>query len=168
VWLLALDAALGAAPVATADLQAALRSLGFLQSLQNRSAVVIAVIYNGSDTASRAQAQWVAAELTTLPGPGSARVTVNVVAAQDLAQSSQHFDALYLMPLPAEASRSAGDYVRRQSVISISSDPACLETQSCVLLVQARSSLSIVLDTALARAVGAKFSTVFTMLVKRR
>lgn len=163
-----MEAATAAVPVTTADLQAALRALGFLQSLQNRSTVSIGVVYNGADPASRAQAQRLAGELTRLPGPGSATVSAGVVAVQELGQSSPRFDALYLTPLPAELSRSAGEFVRRQSVVSISADPACLEAQSCVLLVQARSSLSVVLDTQLARAVGARFSTVFTMLVKRK
>lgn len=156
----------GATEVSTADMQAALRALGFLASLQNRSNILIGVIYNGADPVSRAQAARAANELSHMAGPGSATVAAIAVAVQDLA--GQHFDAVYLVGLGGEASRTAGDYVRRQSVVSVSSDPQCLDTQSCVLLVQARTTTSIVLDTVLARQVGAKFSTVFTMLVKRK
>jgi hypothetical protein len=158
--------AAGAAEVTPADLNAAVRSLGFLASLQNRSSILIGVIYNGADPASRAQAQRAAADLSRLAGPGSATVSALPVAAQDL--GAQRFDAVYLMSLPPELSRGVGDYVRRQSVVSVSSDPQCLDVQTCVVMVQARSSMSVVLDTALAKAVGAKFSTVFTMLVKRK
>lgn len=159
-------AAAGAAEVTPADLNAAVRSLGFLASLQNRSTIQIGVIYNGVDPASRAQAQRAAADLSRLAGPGSASVSAQPVTAQEL--GNQRFDAVYLMSLPPEMSHSVGEYVRRQGVVSVSSDPQCLEAQSCVLMVQARSNMSVVLDTVLAKAVGAKFSTVFTMLVKRK
>ena len=162
-------AAFAAAPeVNTADLQAAMRSLGFLTSLQNRSAVSVGVVYHGGDADSKLEAARVAAMLAHLPGPGSASLQVTVMAAQDLPGASQHVDALYLLPLPAESGRPVTDFVKHQSAVSISADPACLEMGVCVLFVQARPSMTIVLDTALAQAAGAKFSTVFTMLVKRR
>lgn len=162
-WL-ALTAAAGAGEVTPADLNAAVRALGFLSSLENRPTILIGVVYSGAD--GRVQAQRAANDLSRLAGPGSATITAVPVAAQDLA--SQHFDALYLMTLPTDAGRLVGDYVRRQQVVSVSADSQCLDIQSCVLLVQARSNMSVVLDTALAKAVGAKFSTVFTMLVKRK
>ena len=164
--LLASSSLSAAAEVSQADLVATLRSLAFLSSLQNRSAIVIGVIYNGADPVSRVQAGRVAGDLSRLPGPGSATITAVPVAVQDLA--GQHFDSVYLLSLPSEASHAAGEFVRRQNVVSVSSDPQCLEAQSCVLLVQARTTMSVVLDTALAKQVGAKFSTVFTMLVKRK
>jgi hypothetical protein len=110
----------------------------------------------------------VAAMLVRQGGPGSATVSTTLMAVQDLPQSTQHVDALYLLALPAEGGRSVSDFVRRQNVVSISADPACLDAQACVLMVQARSSMTIILDTALAQAAGAKFSSVFTMLVKRK
>lgn len=152
--------------VTAADLAAAVRSLGFLEALQNRSTVQIGVVFNGADPAARAAAQRAAGDLSRLAGPGSSTVAAAVVAVQDL--GGQRFDAVYLMPLAPDLHRTAADYVRRQNVVSISADPDCLTMQSCVLLVQARTSMSVVLDTALAKAVGARFSTVFTMLVKRR
>jgi len=156
----------GAAEVTAADLQAAMRALGFLSALQNRSAITVGVVYPDAD--SKAQALRVAATLMRQGGPGSATVTATLVTVQDLSQSTQHIDALYLLALPAEGGRSVSDYVKRQSVVSISADPACLDVQACVLMVQARSSMTIVLDTALAQAAGARFSSVFTMLVKRK
>lgn len=166
IGALALAVPAMAAEVYPADLHAALRALGFLSSLQNRPVILIGVAYNGADPASRTLAGRTAAELARLAGPGSASVSALPVPVQELA--SQRFDALYLMPLPAETSRAVSDFVRRQSVVSVSSDPACLEFGTCVLFVQSRTTMSIVLDTALAKAAGAKFSTVFTMLVKRK
>jgi len=60
------------------------------------------------------------------------------------------------------------DVVRRRRVVSISSDPACLETKCCVLMVHSNGKVDIVLDTALADAAGAHFSPVFAMMVKRK
>jgi len=165
---LALSAPSRAADVTPADLQAAMRSLGFLTSLQNRPSVTIGVIYHAGEADSKMQAARVAASLARLSGPGSATVSATLLSVQDLPQSTLHLDALYLLSLPAENGRTVSDFVKRQNVVSISADPACLDMGSCVLMVQARSSMTIVLDTALAQAAGAKFSTVFTMLVKRR
>ncbi len=166
--LLLLSCPVSAAEVTGADLQAAMRALGFLTALQNRPAIAVGVVYQNGDADSKLQAARVAAMLARQGGPGSATVAATLIAVQDLPQSAQHVDALYLLSLPAESGRSVSDFVKRQSVVSISADPACLDMQVCVLLVQAHSSMTIVLDTALAQAVGAKFSTVFTMLVKRR
>ncbi len=66
------------------------------------------------------------------------------------------------------ASADVSDYVRQNRVVSISSDPACLDAQCCVLMVRSGSGVDIVLDTAMADAAGARFSSVFTMMVKRR
>jgi hypothetical protein len=155
-----------AAEVTAADLQAAVRSLGFLSSLERRSSILIGVVFNGADPGSKASAMRASAELSRLAGPGSSTISAMPVAVQEL--GSQRFDAIYVIPLSVEHSRAVAEFVRRQGTVSVSSDPACLEAQSCVLMVQARTSMSVVLDTALAKAVGARFSTVFTMLVKRR
>lgn len=157
-----------AAEVTAADVQAAMRSLGFLTALQNRPAISVAVVYHGGDTEGKQAASRIAAILAHSNGPGSATVQATIVTVQELSGVSQHVDALYLMPLPYDSARLVSDFVRKQNVVSLSADPACLDMGACVLMVQARASMTIVLDTALAQAVGAKFSTVFTMMVKRR
>jgi hypothetical protein len=53
-------------------------------------------------------------------------------------------------------------------LVSISNDPACMDAKCCVLMVRTVGGVEIVLDTQLAEAVGAHFSSVFTMMVKRR
>jgi len=163
---LALSLPAAAGEVTPADVQAALHALGFLSALQNRSSITVGVVYHDAD--SKAQAFRVAAMLSRQGGPGSSTVAAVLMAVQDLPQSSQHVDALYLLSLPVESGRSVSDFVKRQNVVSISADPSCLDAQACVLFVQARSNMTIVLDTALAQAAGAKFSSVFTMLVKRK
>ena len=77
--------------------------------------------------------------------------------------------AVLALALPGAANAQAiADIVRRRHVISISTDPACLDSKCCVLMVHAERKVEIVLDTALADAAGAHFSSVFAMMVKRR
>lgn len=154
--------------VALADLQAATRSLGFLDSLQNRSTISIGVVYGAGVRDGKNSATQTAGALSAMGGPGSSTIRANIVAVDDLAQNAQHFDVLYLLPGVAANGALIADAVRRQHVVSISSDPACLDAKCCVLMVQAGSNVNIVLDTALADAAGAHFSSVFTMMVKRR
>jgi len=157
-----------AAEVALADLQAATRSLGFLDSLQNRSTISIGVVYGASVRDDKNSAAQTAGTLATMRGPGSSTIRANAVTVAELGQNAQHFDALYLMPGLAANGAQIADAVRRLHIVSISNDPACLDARCCVLMVQAGSGVNITLDTALAAATGAQFSSVFTMMVKRR
>ena len=157
-----------AADVGPADLQAATRSLGFLDSLQNRATISIAVVYGANVREGKNSAAQTAGMLAAMRGPGSSTIRTNIVPVEELAQNSQPYDALYLMPGVAASGGTVTEYMRRQHVVSISSDPACLNANCCVLMVQGGSGVSIVLDTALANTVGAHFSSVFTMMVKRK
>jgi hypothetical protein len=154
--------------VAPADLQAATRSLGFLDSLQNRSTISIGVVYGAGVRDGKNSATQTAGALSTMSGPGSSTIRANIISVDELVQNTQHFDALYLLPGVVTNGAQVADAVRRQHVVSISSDPACLDAKCCVLMVQAGAGVNIVLDTALADAAGAHFSSVFTMMVKRR
>jgi len=165
---LALTSTARAAGVALADLQAATRSLGFLDSLQNRSTISIGVVYGAGVHDGKNSAAQTAGALAAMHGPGSSTIRASIVTVDELAQNAQHFDALYLMPGITANGAQIADTVRRQHIVSISSDPACLDAKYCVLMVQAGSSVNIVLDTALANAAGAQFSSVFAMMVKRR
>lgn len=151
-----------------ADLQAATRALGFLDTLQNQPVIVIGVVYSDGGATNKNEASRVAGQLSVMPGANSSTIRANIITIDELAHTTQHLDALYLMPSTTAYAGIITDYVRRQHVVSISNDPACLDTKRCVLMVQAGSSVNIVLDTALAKSAGAHFSSVFTMMVKRK
>ena len=157
-----------AGDVALVDLQAATRSLGFLDSLQNRSAISIGVVYGAGVHDGKSAAVQTAGTLAAMRGPESSTIRAKAVSTDELAQNTQHFDALYLMPGLAANGGQIADAVRRLHVVSISSDDACLDARYCVLMVQAGSGVNIVLDMALSAAAGVQFSSVFTMMVKRR
>jgi len=154
--------------ITQADLQAATRSLGFLDSLQNRTTIFIGVVYGAGVRDGKSAAVQIAGTLASMRGPGSSTIRTSIVPVDELAQNTQQYDALYLMPGIAASGGTIAEYVRRQHTVSISSDPACLNANCCVLMVQAGSGVSIVLDTALATAAGVKFASVFAMMVKRK
>jgi hypothetical protein len=157
-----------AADIAPADLQAATRSLGFLDTLQNRSTISIGVVYGAAVRDGKNSAAQTAGALASMRGPGASIIRANILTVDELAQNAQRLDVLYVMPGVAANGAQIADAVRRQRVVSISSDPDCLNAKYCVLMVRAGSGVDIVLDTSLADASGAHFSSVFTMMVKRR
>jgi hypothetical protein len=154
--------------VALADLQAATRTLGFVDALQNHSTVLIGVVYAPGVRDGKNSAAQTAAALTGLRGPGSSVIRANILTVDELAQNAQRLDVLYVMPGLAANGDQIANTVRRQHIVSISNDGACLDAKYCVLMVQAGSGVNIVLDTALSAAAGVQFSSVFTMMVKRR
>ena len=149
-----------------ADLQAAVRTLGFLDSLPKNAPVSVGVVFGAGTREGIKAAQQTAAELSSMRWSGGA-IRAAAVAADELA-NAPHFSVLYLLPGLNGQGAAVADIVRRQHVLSISGGPSCLEARSCVLMVRAGASVDIILDTSLADASGARFSSVFTMMVKRR
>ena len=155
-----------AADVTQADLQAAVRSLGFVDSLRQRPTIAIDVVYADDDAAAKALAQRSAAALSKLRGSGSSQIEATAVSTGELGR--QHPDVLYLMPGLGGNARAVADFSRQHRVLSISSDPACLDEHCCTLMIRGGSNVSIVLDTAMAQQTGTQFAAVFTMMVSRR
>lgn len=153
-----------AADPQASDVDAAARTLAFVEALAHRPTISIGVVYApGSRDGKRAAAR--AAEmLERAPGPNSATMRAVAVSSDEL--TGQRFDILYLVP--GSGGAAVVDYIRHQRVLSISNDPACLGAKCCVLYVDTSAGVNIVLDTALADATGTKFASVFTMMVKRK
>jgi len=151
---------------AWADLQAAVRALGFLDSIQNRQTVSIGVVY--ANEADSNAANQTAGMLSSLRGIGPASVHATAIPLDELIRADRRFDVVYLMPGLVTNGNRIIEYVRQQRVVSVSNDPTCLNGGYCVLMVRAGAGVSIVLDTALANAAGARFASVFTLMVKRK
>ena len=166
--LLLCAASADAMEVAPADVQAAVRTLGFLDSLQHHTSIAVGVVYKAGDAESKALAQRTAAILAATKAPNGSSIDTNVLAVNELEVAGRRFDVVFLVLGVAENGRLVAEFVRRQHVLSISNDPACLTSQCCVLMVRAGARTEIVLDTALAEATGSTFSSVFMMMVKRR
>lgn len=160
--------AFAASDVTRADLRATAHALGFLDSLPQDGAIDIGVVYAPQSADSKAEAGQIAGLLNSEPGPNKSAFHARIVAVDNLAQSGDHLDAVYIAPGLSGEAATIADALRRRHIVSISNDPACLDNNCCVLMVRDDHGVQIVLNTALADAVGANFSTVFTMMVKRR
>lgn len=154
--------------VMRSDAEAAVRALGFLDTLSSNDRIDIAVVYSPTAPQGKAQALALASTLSAMQGPGSRTLHAETMSADELAQTQKRPDVLFLSPGSVSSSADIGDFIRRRHVVSISDDPACLDARCCVLMVSTANGVNIVLDTALADTVGARFSTVFAMMVKRK
>jgi len=166
--LACIPAARAAGEVTSADLQATARSLGFLENLRRDGPLVIGIVYAPSGADARTAAGQAAERLASIPGPNGSTLRTIVIAADGLDQTSERLDAIFLMPGASTGGTPLSGVVRRRRLLSISTDPACIDQQCCVLMVCTGSGVEIVLQTALADVVGARFSTVFMMMVKRQ
>ncbi len=156
-----------AADVSVADLEAATRALGFLDSLRKDGTIVVGIIFMPGNAESRGLAERTATSLARLGGPNSTIIKAEFIGADKLAEFSGRLDAVFLLPGVAASATTVGETLRRLHVVSISNDPACIQSRCCVLMIRTGGRVDIVLDTAMAEAVGARFSSVFAMMVKR-
>ncbi len=153
--------------VSADDLEAAMRTLNFLESLPKDGPIMVGVVYPSDVPAGKALAAQATAIIGKMRGPGSRQFQPVVVSTDDLAHFDGHLDALFLVTGSSKHSDVIQAAILRHHLVSISDDPICIEAKCCVLTVQTGQRVEITLNTALADAVGARFSLVFTMVVKR-
>jgi hypothetical protein len=156
--------ALSTNETAAVDLHAIANALGFLNGLPRGAPIIIGIVF-GSDAKTASQT---AAAMEAIPGPAQSSFKTVLIEALDLARTQGHLDAVLLMPDALAQAATVADAARRRKLVTVATDPACLEQHSCVLMVRAGARVHIVLDTQLANAVGANFSSVFTMMVERK
>jgi hypothetical protein len=153
--------------ITSSDLEAAARAIGFLNNLPKDGTIVVGIVY--ADTADgKAKAAQTAGLLGGMQGQSKAKFRTILVAAKDLALATERLDAVILMPNQAIPPAEMAAAVRRRRVVSISTDAGCIDAKCCVLMVHTAGRVRIVLDTALADAVGAQFSSIFMMMVERK
>ena len=153
--------------VSADNLEAAMRALSFLESLPKDGAIIVGVVYPSDVPTGKALAAQAAKIIGSTRGPGSRQLQPVVVSTDDLTGFDRHLDALFLVPGSSMHPDVILEAILRRRLVSISDDPICLEAKCCVLMVRAGQRVEITLNTALADAVGARFSLVFTMVVKR-
>jgi hypothetical protein len=150
------------------DVQAAMRTLSFLESLPKDGPIIVGVLYAPDTPGAQAVAEATAQLIGTMRGPNSRTLRPLVLATNALAQFQGHLDVLWLTAGVCKHAALIVDSIRRHRVVSISDDLQCADTQCCVIAVHAGQRVEISLNTALADAVGAHFSLVFTMVVRRK
>lgn len=154
--------------VSVSDLEVVARSLGFLERPQRDDGIAVAIVYAPDQPAAAVQAQEAAARLGAIPGPNGARFRPMVISTDALDQIQDGLDVIFLMPGAAKYPDAILGAMRHRHLASISNDPACLDENCCVLFVRTGHRVEIVLDAALAKTVDARFSAVFTIMVKRK
>jgi len=145
-----------------------MRALGFLDSLPHDGTIFVGVVYGTSISDGKTAAAQVVGELNTMEGPNSKVLHAEAIPQEGLSQAQGRLDVLFLLPGSSSTANAIGEFIRRRRIVSISNDPACVGAGCCVLMVRTEGTVEIVLDTALADSVGARFSTVFAMMVKRK
>ncbi len=159
------------AEVSTDDLQAIARTLGFLETLPNDGTLAVGIVYAPGRPDGASIAAETADKLNAIPGPNSATFKAASMPVDGLAADQDRLDVLILAPGTCSDATTAApilEAVRRRRVVSIASDPACLDAQCCVLMVRAGHKVEIVLDKSLADSAGLRFASVFSMMVKRK
>jgi hypothetical protein len=154
--------------VAVDNLRAAMRTLSFLDSLPKEGTIAVGVVYPSDIPTTQGLAAETANAISTMRGPNSRRLQPIVLSTSDLAKFEGHLDVVFLVKGASKHPEVILGAVRRLHLVSISDDPICVDTKCCVLLVCAGQRVEISLNTALADDVGARFSLVFTMVVKRK
>jgi hypothetical protein len=150
------------------NLQASVRALSFLESLPKEGNIVVGVVYPSDIPTSEDLAAQTAKVLGAMRGPNARKLQPLVLSTNDLGQFGGHMDVLFLLAGTAKHSDAIVAAMRRQHLVSISDDPLCVDLKCCVLMVHTGQRVEISLNTALADAVGARFSLVFMMVVKRK
>ena len=154
-------------PISVDNLQAAVQTLNFLESLPKEGPVTIGVIYASEIPNSQIRATETAKAIGAMRGPNNRDVQGVAVSIDDLSHYAGHLDVIFLLFGASNPSDAIVTAIRRLRAVSISDDPACLATKCCVLLVRSAQRVEITINSALAGAAGARFSLVFMMVVKR-
>jgi hypothetical protein len=154
--------------VSVDNLQAAMRTLSFLESLPKQGKILVGVVYLSDVPTGQTLAEETAKAIVTMQGPNARILQTVIVSANDLAKFDGRLDVLFLVTGASKQSELILSAMSRNRLVSISDDPACVDAKCCVLMVRAGQRVEIFLNTALAESVGARFSLVFMMVVKRK
>jgi hypothetical protein len=154
----------GADEITPADLHAIVNALGFLNGLPHGAPITVGLAF-GADIKAASQT---GAALEAIPGPAQSSFKTIPIAVRDLMLAPAHFDVLLIMPDAVGQVTAVAEAARHRKLMTVATDVSCLEHGACVLMVHSAGRVHIVLDTQLANAVGANFSSVFTMMVERK
>jgi len=164
--LIAVGAMLAVAGPVRADgareIQVAARTLSFLDGGPSGK-VVFAIVFDPSKPASVAEKDEVMSALGAGMAAGGATVVGKPVEMSALPGAGDA-GAFYLTHGVNYA--AAGAFAKSKKILSISSDMACVQSGACVMGVAATPKVEIVVNSATAAAVGAKFKAAFKMMIK--
>ena len=143
------------------DVQAAMRI--FLESLPKAGPIVVGVVYPSDVPDAQAMADATAQLIGSMRGANSRTPQPIVISTNDLPRLDTHLDVLFLIVGTSKHSALIMDTIRSHRLVGISDDPVCTDGQCCVITVSTGQRVEISLKSALADAVGARFSLIFTI-----
>jgi hypothetical protein len=137
------------------------RALTFLENGPS-GATVLGVVYDPSKPASVAEKSAVMAALGSGLSAGSITLTGKAVPASEVGDVSG-VGALYVTTGVNYA--AVGAAAKAKKLITIGSDPACVNSGACVMGVSTDPKVEIIVNHATAAAVGASFKAAFRMMI---
>jgi hypothetical protein len=154
--------------VTPSDLQAVANTFNFAEGLPHSGPIAVGVVFASDQPEAKIEAARLAARLDAIHGPNDLPLQGVAISVDELARLQYPPAVLLLLSGTIQRASVINEVARRHHLITISTDPSCLDAKCCVLMVQANDRVKIVLDTAVADAVGANFSSIFAMMVERR
>jgi hypothetical protein len=103
--------------VSIENVQAAMRTLSFLESLPKAGPIVVGVVYPSDIPNAQAAAEATAELIGTMRGPNSRALQPLVIATNALAQFQGHLDVLFLMVGASRHSTIILDFVLTRNAV---------------------------------------------------
>src|ERR1700724_1136509 len=87
-----------AAEIPPTDLEAAVRTFGFIETLPRDGTFVVGVVFPSGGASGGAEAARTASRLSAIQGPNHSAIRAAAMPVNVLAQRSERLDVLFLMP----------------------------------------------------------------------
>ena len=152
------------AVAAPLNVPVAARVISFLQPPPT-GPISIAIIYQPGNAASEAEADQIERVIGSGMTVGRARLTVRRLSSTNIGQLSGVRAAFLTVGLRAHQDEIAR-VTASQSVVTITSDIACVTAGQCVIGIRNRGRTEIVVSRAATRQHRVRFGSAFLMLVK--
>jgi hypothetical protein len=117
------------------NIQAAMRTLSFLESLPQDGPIVVGVVYPTDSPDAQMLAEATAQLISTSHGPNSRPLRPLVLSTDALATFEGRLDVLFLMVGAAKHAAMILDTMRRHRLVTLSDDPFCASVKCCVISV---------------------------------
>ena len=155
-------AAPASADVTATDLQVAARALSFMEKPLNGT-VRVGILHSPDNARSLAQARAVRDLLGSGMRVGNVELRPVLVASADVVRIA--VDLVFLTESATAADAHAAKAAMRNRVPCVTTDIEQVSAGACLMGVQSRPKVSIIVNRAAADASGVKFATVFRVMI---
>ncbi|MTJ80413.1 MAG: hypothetical protein F8N37_05260 [Telmatospirillum sp.] len=160
----ALPALPAAAAVTERDVLAAARALTFLEH-PPRGTVDIGVAVDPADAASVKDADLIRRTIGNGLVIGDLTIHARLISRADVA-SSEGIGALMIAGGSMDLFREAAAVGRTRQILTVSTDPACVQAALCVMLVKSDPKVQVFVNPRVAEQDGIAFTPTFNLMIK--